>query len=86
MSMAFVSWTSVDTWVFTRLLGIRGEVLQFAGEALRIMCALPVVVGFRNYFHGIALAGLKTEGMAFGAVLRVLAIYLAARPPMAQAF
>ena len=42
------------------------------------MCLLPLVVGFRNYYHGIALARLTTGSMASGAVLRVVAIYACA--------
>ena len=78
LAMVLVSWSSLDSWIFTRFLGVEGEVLRFASQAFAILCGLPVVVGFRNYFHGIALARLSTEGMALGAVLRAVVILLLA--------
>lgn len=77
-AMVIVSWTRLDTLVLTRLLGIEGPVLRYAEEAFRILCALPIVVGARNYFHGIALARLATNGMAVGALFRVFAISVCA--------
>lgn len=77
-AMVIGSWTRLDTLVLTRLLGIEGQVLHYAEEAFRIMCALPIVVGARNYFHGIALARLATSGMAVGALFRVFAISVCA--------
>lgn len=74
--MALVSFSSLDTAIFSKLLGVTGDVELGAERAFRVMCWLPLVVGFRNYFHGIALARLATRTMASAAVLRVLAITL----------
>lgn len=76
--MVLVSMTPLDTVLFARLLGVSGGVLAYAEEAFRVMCWLPLVVGLRNYFHGIALAELATRAMAYGAILRVGAITLVA--------
>jgi hypothetical protein len=77
-AMVVVSATPLDTMILSRLLGLEGQVLRYTEQAVRVMCFLPLVVGYRNYFHGIALARLTTGSMASAAVLRVVAIYAAA--------
>jgi hypothetical protein len=77
-AMTLVSLSTLDTFLLQNLLGLEGVVLRFTEEAVRVMCLVPLVVGFRNYFHGIALARLTTSSMAYAAVLRVGAIYVAA--------
>jgi hypothetical protein len=76
VAMVVVSFTALDTVIFSKLVGVTGEVELGAEAAFRVMCWLPLVVGLRNYFHGIALAELETRAMAYGALLRVLAIAL----------
>jgi hypothetical protein len=77
-AMILVSFSSLDTLVLSRVVGLEGTVLTFTEQAVRVMCLLPLVVGFRNYYHGVALARLTTGSMASAAVLRVVAIYAAA--------
>lgn len=78
LAMILVSASPLDTFLLSRVLGLQGTVLGFTEEAVRVMCLLPLMVGFRNYFHGVALARLTTGSMASAAVWRVVAISLAA--------
>ena len=76
--MVLVAATPLSTVFFRDLLGVRGRVLRMASESIWVLCLIPLVVGLRNYFHGLALAGRRTGGMAVGAVCRTGAIYVAA--------
>jgi hypothetical protein len=76
--MLTVALTPASNWVLTRALGIDADVKQRSVEVILIMCALPSLIIFRNYFHGLLLVQRRTGGMATGGVLRVVGIYLLA--------
>jgi len=58
-----------------RILNIQGEVLSMARQIILVLCALPLIVTVRNYFHGIALLQHRTGSMAAGGILRISTIY-----------
>jgi hypothetical protein len=58
-----------------RGIGASKEVLPGAVEATWVLAAIPLVVGLRNYHHGLSLADRHTTPMALGSVLRNLAIF-----------
>ncbi len=57
----------------SRLQGAEGPTLRMAREALWVMLLVPPIVGFRNYFHGLAMVDRRTGAMAAGAFARNLA-------------
>jgi len=61
---------------FQHLLGVKGEILERVFEATWVLCLVPVLVTFRNYFHGQALSSTKTISMAAGSFGRIFCIYL----------
>ena len=55
------------------------EVRSLAVQLILVMCLMPSVILFRNYFHGRLMVERRTTGMAAGGILRVVAIYLMAQ-------
>lgn len=52
------------------IMRVKGQVLEMAGGALCILCWIPVLVAWRNYYHGLALIHRRTLGMSVGGVCR----------------
>lgn len=77
-SMVVVAATPVSRIVLEDLVGVKGEILQMTCEVVLVMCLLPIVVNFRNYFHGLALIRRTTGRMGAGAIFRNVASYLLA--------
>ena len=68
--------TPLRELIFEHLLGVKGDILERVFEAAWILCLVPVLATFRNYFHGQALSSTKTISMAAGSFGRILSIYL----------
>ena len=77
--MLLVAVTPASDWVLGGLLGIEDEVKARSVEVILVMCLLPTLIMFRNYFHGLLLVKRRTVGMATGGILRVVGIYLLAQ-------
>jgi hypothetical protein len=77
-AMVVVAATPVSRLVLEDLVGVKGEILEMTCEVVLVMCLLPVVVNFRNYFHGLALVRRTTGRMGAGAICRNLATYVLA--------
>lgn len=65
--------------IWRDLMRIPEAVRAPAVEVMLVMCLMPAVIIFRNYFHGRLMVERRTVGMAAGAILRVAGIYLAAQ-------
>ncbi len=55
---------------FRYLQGATGETLRVAVQAVWPLCLAPAAIGFRNYFHGMAMVHRRTGGMAAGGLVR----------------
>lgn len=53
-----------------------GEVLAAATSAILVMAPTPFLIGFRNYFHGLAMVNRRTGIMGFAGLSRNLATLL----------
>jgi hypothetical protein len=73
--MLLVTMTPLAHVLLRDLIGVRGEVLTMSRHVLMVMCLLPILVSFRNYFHGLAMIDRRTGPMGAGAVIRNLATY-----------
>jgi hypothetical protein len=71
--------SSLLNLIWRDLMRIPDDVRVLAGDVFLIMCALPVVIITRNYYHGRLMVERRTTGMAVGSVLRVVGIYLCAQ-------
>ncbi len=74
--MLLVAATPLSEWVLTRALGIDDVVKSQSVDVILIMCALPALIIFRNYYHGLLLVQRRTLGMATGGILRVVGIFV----------
>ncbi len=77
--MLLFALTPLSNWVWQDLMQIPDEVRIMSVQLILIMCLMPSVILFRNYFHGRLMVERRTTGMAVGGVLRVVAIYLMAQ-------
>lgn len=71
--------TPLSNLIWRDLMRIPDDVRALAVEAVLVMCLMPAVIVFRNYFHGRLMVERRTMGMAAGAILRVVGIYAAAQ-------
>ncbi len=60
--------------LLSHVIGVGPELLPGAIRAVWVLSAIPIVVGLRNYHHGLSLADRRTRPMALGSVLRNVAI------------
>ena len=77
--MLLIAATPLSTFLLSNLIGITGNLLAYSREVLLIMCILPGLILWRNYYHGLLMIRRKTTGMALGGIARVLGIYLFAQ-------
>lgn len=77
--MAACVFSPLSRLLFGRVLGLEGEVMTAAVQAVQVMCLVPAVICARNVYHGKMMVHRKTVGMALAALFRVLAMGLAAK-------
>lgn len=77
--MLLFAMTPLSNWVWQDLMQIPDEIRVLSVQLVLVMCLMPSVILFRNYFHGRLMVERRTTGMAVGGVLRVAAIYLMAQ-------
>ena len=70
--------TPVSDYVWGDLMSLDQQLRILSAEVVLIMCLMPTLIVFRNYFHSRLMTKRKTNGMAFGSISRVLGIYLTA--------
>ena len=73
--MVLLAVTPLSTWIFTTLLGVDFEVRNRALDVMLVMCLMPALIIWRNYYHGILMVKKRTNSMAVGSFFRVLGIY-----------
>ena len=73
--MVLIAITPLSIWIFTTLLGVDLEVRDRAVGVTIVMCLMPTVIIWRNYYHGVLMVTKKTNGMAVGSLFRVIGIY-----------
>jgi len=69
--------TPLSNLIWRDLMRIPDDVRALSVEVMLVMCLMPAVIVFRNYFHGRLMVERRTAGMAAGAILRVVGIYAA---------
>ena len=70
--------TPISDFVWGNWMSLSPELRGLSSEVVLIMCLMPCLIVFRNYFHSRLMTRKKTNGMAAGSVLRVAGIYLVA--------
>ena len=72
--MLIVALTPLANLLLGRILGIRGQVLEEAVQVILVLCLMPLAIVIRNYYHGHLMVERRTNGMAVGGALRVVAM------------
>jgi len=67
--------TPLSNLIWRDLMRIPDDVRALSVEVMLVLCLMPAVIVFRNYFHGRLMVERRTAGMAVGAILRVVGIY-----------
>lgn len=73
--MLIVSLSGLDGLFFRHLQGASSETQALGEQAFLVACAIPLVMGWRNYYHGLALAHRRTTSMGLAAITRNIAVY-----------
>ncbi len=76
--MLVFAFTPLSNWIWGTLMGVPSELMALSVEVLIVMCLMPTVIIYRNYFHSRLMHLRRTAGMAYGAMLRVLGIFVVA--------
>ena len=76
--MLLTAVTPLKTLFFREVLNIADPVLTMAGRVLLVLCPVPLVIAWRNYYHGLALIHQRTLGMGVGGISRNVSTYLIA--------
>ena len=77
--MLLVALTPLSNVVWRDLMGVPEAVRVISVDVILVMCLMPAVIIFRNYYHGRLMVERRTGGMAAGGILRVLGMYLLAQ-------
>jgi len=78
-TMLVYALTPLYQWVWGTVMGLPAELISIARDATLIMCLMPVIIIYRNYFHAHLMMMRRTGGMAYGSILRVIGIYASAQ-------
>lgn len=65
-------------WFLSTVLQAEGEVLVLATQAAPILALTPIVIAWRNWYHGLAMAHRRTGAMLLGSLGRNGCIVLGA--------
>ena len=68
--------TPLSLWVWGTVMGVPEELTGMSTDALLVMCLMPFIIVYRNYFHGLLMHFRRTAGMAYGSMTRVAGISL----------
>ena len=74
--MLLLALTPLSGWIWGTLMSIPAELMSPAQDVLLMMCLMPAVIIYRNYFHGRLMHLRRTAGMAYGSITRVAGIAL----------
>ena len=77
-TMLLIAATPLNRVALMNLLGVEPIVFKPAVDVLLIMCCLPAIIIWRNYYHGFLMVTRNTNAMALGSSLRVVGIALVA--------
>lgn len=69
--------SGLDGLFFRHLQGASRETQAIGEEAFLVACALPIIMGWRNYYHGLALAHRRTTSMGIASITRNITVYAA---------
>ena len=78
-AMLLFSLTDLADLIWNSSMGLSTELTDLAIEVTLIMCLMPAIIIYRNYYHGRLMTERRTGGMAWAAIIRVIGIYATAQ-------
>ncbi|HBK13691.1 MAG TPA: hypothetical protein DDZ32_12660 [Gammaproteobacteria bacterium] len=77
--MLLFSLTDLADLIWNKSMGLSTELTDLAIDVTLIMCLMPAIIIYRNYYHGRLMMERKTGGMAYASIIRVIGIFAAAQ-------
>ena len=77
--MLIFSLTPLHSLLWGSFMGLPPKLVSVSRDATIIMCLMPAIIIYRNYFHSQLMMARQTSGMAFGGIVRVIGIYACAQ-------
>ena len=77
--MLLFTLTDLADLVWNKSMGLSTELTGLAIDVTLIMCLMPAIIIYRNYYHGRLMNERRTGGMAYASIIRVIGIYVAAQ-------
>ena len=77
--MLLFSLTNLADLIWNKSMGLSTELTDLAIDVTLIMCLMPAIIIYRNYYHGRLMTERQTSGMAYASIIRVIGIYAAAQ-------
>ncbi|HHV43541.1 MAG TPA: hypothetical protein GXX57_02575 [Firmicutes bacterium] len=74
--LAFLGWTPLGPWVFTRLMGATGPLLIKSQQAIRLLVLLPLVMTLHQREVGLLIRAKKTHPILVGALIQLVTVGL----------
>ena len=62
--MLVIALTPLSNLIWRDLMGIPDAVREISVDVMLVMCLIPAVIIFRNYYHGRLMVERRTAGMA----------------------
>ena len=78
-AMLLFSLTDLADLIWNSSMGLSTELTDLAIDVTLIMCLMPAIIIYRNYYHGRLMTERRTGGMAWAAIIRVIGIYATAQ-------
>jgi len=70
--------TPLSLWVWRDLLAIPDAARRLSEEVFLVLCLMPTVIIWRNYYHGHLMVYRRTNAMAVGGITRAASILVLA--------
>ncbi len=74
--MAICAFTPLSHWIWGDLMGVPSSLTSLSAEVLMVLCLMPAIIIYRNYFHSRLMHLRETGGMAWGGLVRVVGIFV----------
>ncbi len=78
-AMLLFSLTDLADLIWHTSMGLSTQLTDLAIDVTLIMCLMPAIIIYRNYYHGRLMTERRTGGMAIAAIIRVVGIYATAQ-------
>ena len=76
IAMVLMVISGLLSFTLRKLMGISDDVAKLTCEIFFLLCLIPLIIGYRNYYHGSFLLLKKTKFMGLGGVIRIIVTFI----------